>query len=36
MKVTMHSDSIKQKEIVKTTIFLIVGTIYILSKIVGL
>lgn len=35
MKVTMHRDSIKQKEIVKATIFLVIGVIYLLSKIAG-
>ncbi len=33
MKVTLHSESIKQKEIVKTTIFLTVGVLYLFSKI---
>ncbi|MDB4292364.1 hypothetical protein N9954_03095 [Maribacter sp.] len=33
MKVTIHAKSIEQKEIVKTTIFLTVGVIYLLFKI---
>jgi len=36
MKVTMHSESIKQKEIIKTTIFLTIGVIYLLFKITGI
>jgi len=35
MKVTIDSDSIKQKEIVKATIFIAIGVIYLLSKIAG-
>jgi len=33
MKATMYSDSIKQKEIVKATIFMIIGLAYFLIKI---
>jgi len=33
MKATIHRDSIKQKEIVKATIFLAVGLAYLLIKI---
>jgi len=36
MKVRIHRESIKQKEIVKTSIFLTVGLIYLVVKIVTL
>ena len=36
MKVIMHKESIKQKEIVKTTIFLTIGLIYLLVKVANL
>jgi len=36
MKVIIHKESIKQKEIIKTTFFLIIGCIYLLLKVAGL
>jgi len=36
MKVTIDKESIKQKEIVKTTIFLTVGVIYLIVKLISL
>jgi len=36
MKVSMHTESIKQKEIVKTSIFLSAGFLFLVVKLMGL